>query len=218
MVDFPSVWCIIQVLSKPSQENIAMAVGDIFRVVAEQSLHGQTVLNVFHYIVGAVGATDETTGLASKFVATVIPPLKAVQSNELSHVSVTVQKIFPLPVRVPYRNVNGVGAGTVAQNSLPTSMAVVGTKRTSFAGRKFRGRVFFAGVPVTHEDNSVLAAANIAAWQAVCDAVKTTLSDTGTDWNPVLFHKATNTSDLLTACEIRTVMRNQRRRQIGKGV
>lgn len=194
-----------------------MAVGDIFRVTMEQALHSQTIMNTLHYRCVTTGGADSPV-LAALITSNITPLMKAVQSNELTHGPVYVQKIWPLPPLLPAANNTAIGVAGVAQNSLPTSMAVVITKKTEFAGRKYRGRFFAAGVPVTHENDSRLALANVAAWQALADALDDVLVTPGWSFQPVLWHKATKTYHDLMSGEVRLILRNQRRRQVGKGI
>jgi hypothetical protein len=193
-----------------------MAIGEFYQVIIEQQLHAQTVLNVLYYEQIA-GIDGHESLLAQGIRLDVLPSMKAVQSNELTHVAVYAQKIWPLPPKVAFRDATAAGPGGVAQNSLPTSMAVTITKKTAFAGRKFRGRLFIAGVPVTHELDSQLAVANLAAWQAFADKLLVNLPSTGPEFSHRLYHKATHTVDTVLSCPVRLILRNQRRRQIGKG-
>lgn len=191
-----------------------MAVNDVFQAVIEQKLHNQTVLNVLHFRLDA----DQPTAVAlNQDVRTIIiPTMKGVQSNELQHVAVWTQKIWPLPPLNAVRDATAAGPGTVAQNSLPTSVAVVLTKRTAFAGRKYRGRVYVCGVPVTHESDSTLAAANQAAWQALADKFAFA-AWAASDFTPIIWHRGPKTDDTVITVEARTILRNQRRRQVGVG-
>jgi len=198
-----------------------MAQSDVNKVIIEGTLHGQLVQTVLHYVTlnGALGPVEEVERLAEQVVAVVVPQLKAIQSAEYTHTRVLAQKIFPLPPRVPVINVTAAGAGGVAGQSLPTEVTAVITKKTPFAGRKYRGRIFVPGVPVTSELDSQLSAAAMTAWTAAADAMNVVLThDLANNWTMVVWHNATKTYDTVQLLVPRPILRSQRNRQIGKGV
>lgn len=194
-----------------------MSVGDIYRVTLSQTLHAQQVLNTLYYRETVNGGASPATALALRVAQVVVPPLKAVQSNELSHLEVLAQKIWPQPVALPASDISAAGAGGVASSSLPTSNAVVITKTTLFAGRKYRGRVFIGGVPVSAEDDSKLAAAVTASWVVFAQTLAAVLVSGGYTFVPIIYHKTTHTDDQIQNAIVRTILRVQRRREIGKG-
>lgn len=197
-----------------------MAVNDVYQVTLESRMHGQAILNTFHYKEAIPEVTNPIPEqeLSNSFIAVVASPWLALLSNECSHISVLCQKIHPVPPFVPYLNVTGAGAGGIAVSALPTSVALVITKRTLLAGRKYRGRTFVAGMPVTQEDDSGVAAAAILLWNVVATAMTATLLGNEGAWAPVIFHKSDGTTNFITTCLTRPILRNQRRRQLGKGI
>jgi hypothetical protein len=197
-----------------------MAVNDIHQVVVRQLLHSQTILNVLHYRVSVDGGAATPSDLATLITNNVIPQFKQCQSNELTHVDIVVQKIWPLPPFVPIFSAVAAGAGSIAQNSLPTSMTAVITKRTAFAGRKYRGRVFVCGVPITLELDSQITAAGLILYNnlaAVLDDAQTSALGANA-WVPIIWHRVPKTFDTVVSADARPILRNQRRRQVGKGV
>jgi hypothetical protein len=198
-----------------------MAVNDTFRVILEQTLHNQKVVSVLHYRETATAPVNAegATGLAARVAAIIVPALKGIQSVELVHDRVVVQHFHPPPVNVPVLNATAAGPGGVAGDSLPTEVTAVITKTTPYAGPKYRGRMYVAGVPVSSENNSQLSAAALIAWNAAAAAMMVTLtSPAGDDWDMIVWHKATSTFDYVSSLMARPVLRSQRRRQIGKGV
>lgn len=199
---------------------MALAVGDIGMAVIRQTLHGQTILNTLHYRIkefapATFGHTifSLAAGVAAKFV----PLMKAVQSVELVHDNVTAQKIRPLPPELAVATTVHAGGGTVASGSLPTSDCAVITKRTQFAGVKYRGRMYVAGIPVSSEDNSKLAAGVLANWEPLVLAFNDEVTNADVTWQPILWHRAALNYDLIETAELRTILRTQRRRQLGVG-
>lgn len=63
--------------------------GDLIRVVDTQTYLGQTVLNVYYYIVtAALGIVGDALGIMdSSWESTVLTPVVAIQSDHLSHVN-----------------------------------------------------------------------------------------------------------------------------------
>jgi len=198
-----------------------MATNDIHRVVIEGTLHAQTVQTVLHYLTTVdtgLSPVAQATALAARVAAIVVPQLKSIQSAEYAHTRIIVQKIFPLPPRLPIINTTALGAGSVAGSSLPCADCAVITKRTIFAGRKYRGRIFVPGVPVTSELDSQLSPAALTTWQAVADAINVALVQApGDTWAMTLWHKSTSTNDVVTQLIARPILRSQRRRQVGRG-
>jgi len=197
-----------------------MPVGDIFRVSIMQRLHGQRLINTLHYRL----KVDDPAGfgplggvLADRIRSQILPEMKACQSAELTHEGIIVQKIWPLPPQVPKLNTVDNGPGTPVSSSLPTSVAVVITKMTDFAGRKYRGRIYVGGVPVSHENDSVLDAAVLPTWGALATKLFANMTTGLYVFEPVLWHKESHTFDVVSFASARAVLRNQRRRQVGKG-
>jgi len=194
-----------------------MAINDIYAVTLRQRLHAQVCLNVSHWRETATGTGNGALVLAQDIVNVLLPLQKSVQSAELTYEGVQVQKIYPLPATNPIINTTGNGTATVGGSSLPTSVAGVITKRTNFAGRKYRGRVFVAGVPVGSENDSQLSAGVMTAWQILADSYALNKGTSGWTWSPVIWHRVSKTSDDVIAGIARQILRNQRRRQVGRG-
>lgn len=195
-----------------------MAVGDIYQVTLEGKLHGQTILNVFHYKLVDEAAGDPSENCALAFDDGPATAIKSALSEEYAIVRVVAQKIFPLPPLVPYVSTAKAGNGAIAGNSLPTSVTVNVSKRTAYAGRKYRGRTFLAGVPAGFETDSELNAIGIAGFATTKNAIAATIIQGAWSWKPVLLHRSTNTTDDILKTDLQIPLRNQRRRQVGKGV
>jgi len=195
-----------------------MAVGDIHQVTVVQELHSQTVLNVFHYRITAVGVGNADANLLAAFLAGPWTQMKTALSDELEFVKNISQRILPSPPLVGVDDPTASGNGDVAGGSLPTSVAAVVTKRTANAGRRYRGRTFLAGVPISHEEDSKIANAFMGLYQNIASALDNILNQGAWLFQPVLLHRDDNTTTDINSCIARDVLRNQRRRQVGKGV
>lgn len=195
-----------------------MAVNDVYQVTMRGSLHGQLILNTFHYRVTAVGAGDATTALLTAFKAGPWTQIKAALADEFSFDGNMAQRIRPLPPLVGVDDFTAVGAGNVPGGSLPTSMAVVISKKTALAGRKYRGRVYLAGVSTAHESDSTLNVGGVGLFLNVANAMDNSLVEGTHAFTPVVYHRGDGTTTDVTQCLVREILRNQRRRQVAKGV
>lgn len=191
-----------------------MAANDVIQVTMEGKLHNQKILQVLHFITDDANGTP--AGLAARVNALIVPTLLGVVSNEYSYIATWAQKIAPGFPEIAVRDAGAAGIGGQAVDSLPTSVAVVITKRTQWAGRAFRGRNYIAGLPETHEDNSTLGAAVQAAWDGL--ATKFGSATWAAEiYSPVIYHRSDKSFHFVTTCEARQPLRNQRRRQVGRG-
>lgn len=195
-----------------------MAVNDIFQINMIGQLHGQATVNTFHYRVSVQGTGDAEPVLLPAFHTAVGAKVKIACSNEWSLVRTTVQKIRPLPPRLALETVAGAGPGALFQESMPTSIAVVVSKRTILAGRAYRGRCYFAGISAAHEIDSQLTTAGALVWDDVATGMETSLIASGYTFVPVVFHRGDGTSTDIISSLVRLPFRNQRRRQVGKGI
>jgi len=195
-----------------------MAIGDIYKVVMEGRLHGQTILNTLHYAVSIAGAGNEPSALTGLVETEIVVPLKIFWSMEYEYRRTVAQKINPLPVAAAYASNALAGFGGVAEDSLPTSVAATITKKTALAGQKYRGRIYVAGIPLSYEEESELTAAAQSVLQDVASQMALSLDDGTFQFVPLIWHTADSTFNYLTECEARVPLHNQRRRQVGKGV
>jgi len=194
-----------------------MAVGDFYRVTIVGELHGQLIETVLHYresvSAGAGGASVLATEMDLAFAAEVLPIL----SGEFTYEQTPVQKFKPAPPEMAVAVNTGSGNGGVAESSLPSSSCAVVKKRTTLAGRKYRGRIFQAGIPITMESDSAITGGYAASLQAAWVDTFTTVSSGGYTFVPVLWHKASNTTTDVQSLLATLPLRVQRRRELGRG-
>jgi len=199
-----------------------MAVGDIFRVTIVGSLHSQVINTVLHYrqeFDSGISTTPEV-GLAAQ-VNVIAQNLLAEQSAEFAYQFTMAQYILAAPPRNPVVDLSGAGVGSIAGDSLPAYCCATITKQTVFAGRRYRGRIFMAGIPVTSELDSQLKAARKTAIQTIANQFAALQTDAnGDQFRPILLHRnpfPINYTNL-KAMRVNSVLRSQRRREVGKGV
>jgi hypothetical protein len=144
-------------------------------------------------------------------------------SSEYSCYGIISARIKPLPRTAGTVTVPVTGAGGVSGSALPSSVALIIRKRTLYAGRAYRGRTYWAGIPVVQENDSVVSAAAQTAWAPVATMMATILTPAAINgttfvWVPVLYSKKTGLTNQIQSCSLDLNFRNQRRRQVGKGV
>lgn len=196
-----------------------MAVGDLYQLTIMGRLHGQRILNVLHYGVSVAGPTNPIEDLVTQWRADCETHWLACHSNEYTLDGYLSQKIRPLPITASYEEAPLALAGSSGNNSLPTSMAVVLTKRTDLAGRSYRGRIYMAGVPITFELDSELTGAAMNVYDTLADDLESPIVTAGgTTFIPVLFRRSADVAREITQVIPRSTLRNQRRRQVGRGI
>jgi len=195
----------------------------IVQVQIVGTLHGQRTRNVFHYHKWNGAVTDGKaflTTFLNWFDQNVGDPIRDCQSWE--HVTDWIQAQFIRPDL--YRAVNLIKnvAGGVQENSLPSGVAVVVSTYAEAAGRAFQGRRFFPGIPVTHEEDSLLSEDGVTAWGFIPAKLLMEYNEvtTGVKMTPIITDTALglNTpSFYMKDTILRHTLRYQRRREVGKG-
>jgi len=208
-----------------------MAIGDHFRLAFSGGLAGQEIVNVWHYRQSTANTSgnSDVKSLALAFNVGIVPALRACVTVDFTYVMIE-SRSFPLPpVPMVGHDEALADSGDVAGASLPPSVAVVIRRRTAFLGRKYRGRLFLAGVDVAAVvDGQVTDAgtlANLAILGSklsgpIVDAavgsptftpeICTILFDEGTG---IYSYRATDVNGFT----VDKVVRSQRRREIGRG-
>lgn len=109
--------------------------------------------------------------------------------------------------------------GGIGSNMLPSSVAVLVQKRTAFAGRRNRGRMYLPGVPAQDVGGTTapndLDSGQLVTWQANLDAFMAFLqgSTMGDALNPVILHPAPSTPVTeVTAFSVQARLATQRGR------
>lgn len=197
---------------------------DLIEIVMKGRLHGQTTRNVFHYRYKESGPeTDGPGGLMTAiaaFDALVGVAWRAIASNEWHHISNTIQKVKG----TRYQLIEAaVGAdGDIEDNSLPSGVSAVASIRAITAERHSQGRKYFAGVPASAEDDSVLTPGFMTNFASVAgdmlSALPTAVADAlvPTTLTPASGLAITSLYDVVSATP-REVLRYQRRREVGVG-
>lgn len=130
-----------------------MAIGDVFEAAAilvYDIPKQRNIVNVFHFTEqsGAPtpdAASDLTAVIESFYKDSILPYM----SNKISLIEVRAQKVWPLPRSFPVAIFPGAqgDTGQVIDDALPPQNALLFTLFGEYAGRRYRGRKFFAGIP-----------------------------------------------------------------------
>jgi hypothetical protein len=207
-----------------------MAFNDIYRFRLYQTLHGAQVVNVIHFVQDDPLPTRGGLELANDFLANMATTLKARATNALTFNYIEVQKLVPFeggPVIVAW---TGGSVGTGAGTTVSATLAEVVTIYSQRAGRRGRGRIYLtgqdqssssitAGTWQSLQSTKTLAFAN-ALYARYIDANKPigwalgvwsrAAGPAAPPWTTSQFARATGLS-------VRTIVRTQRRRQVGVG-
>jgi hypothetical protein len=197
-----------------------MATNDIVQARMIGSLDGQLTVNQFFYL--AQSGPGNVAPFLDKLRTGVINNIYGLMAPSFTVVRLEGQRASPKPrTFLATLAINIAGAQTGA--AVPSSVSVVVSKHSAFAGRKYRGRWYFAGVPVSQVSASQLIPAAATQWQVFANFCDDVLTDAdGTVWVPVISNGYVQDTGVLAytqivGCQAQSVLRNQRRRQVGRG-
>jgi hypothetical protein len=194
---------------------------DIAEVRWEGLLDGQVVMNTFHYQVdtGTVDGQLEMETIAASFEALVWNVIAAAISMSVTNVRIIAQLVHSFRYRkviyVPM-NVNGA----VAPPAEVSGASVVVARFGDLALPTNQGRIYIPGIAKADTlDSQVTAAWGAANFGPLITAMEADLvGQAGASWRPVLWTYATPTLSVdVTTANVDSVIRYQRRREIGKG-
>jgi len=202
----------------------AVADGDLIEVQAIGTLHGQTIRNVFHYRVAAdaeIGSGhDFVNGVADAW-ASLGTTLIAMMSNEYKLLRITAQKVKPTRYAAEVNDVED--SGGVTENSLPSVCAAVISFHGILAQKRARGRHYFAGIPVSAEEDSQLSDGFVGDLQILGDMMVAPLEVPGYTGATLFLTPETPASYTglslydYNVSQARKIIRVQRRREVGVG-
>lgn len=155
-----------------------------FRVVVRQSLKGQEVVNVLHYLATPPADADHMEAFLTDFVAewTSGTGILAYQNQDLELIDVTITDVSQENGLQRSIAVGLPGAGGSTADPIANVLAAVVGWRSGVAGRNGRGRMYVAGITdtlVEAQDQNRLTAAAAANLQAAATELKTINSVVG---------------------------------------
>lgn len=192
-------------------------------------LNSQTCINTFHYLVPSTYVLNAALGvddLCEPFANLVWSPvadngIQSVVSSDVHAVAVTAQVIAPTrTLLVPFDLSPQLGEG--AAPAAASGVAVVMRRRGADGNRHNFGRIYVAGIPNTDVSESQILAGAVTNWSAAAQTLNSPLVVTkgGTTLtaNPCMLSKPALNPTLVVFSTVDTVLRYQRRREVGRGV
>lgn len=190
--------------------------GDVLAVQIVGKLFEQETNTTFHWQVNSAPVDTSLTSMLTDIALIVLPDYKDCCSELWEAVAIRGRRVTPSPTR-SYAVVQ-TGNGTVGEESLPPSVAGVISRFTNSNQRTGRGRIFLPAVPETWHQNGGLNLAGQAAYAAFAPILDLPITLAGGSvLDPVLFRRP-NTAVRVEGTQVRTVLRSQRRREIGVGI
>jgi hypothetical protein len=205
-----------------------MAFNDILRLRIHARLHGGEVINVLHFVDDLGAAGDNSQQLANDFRTNMDTTLRGRATGDMTFEFIEVVKIVPYGEGPTLSLWPANTVGTVVGTAPTGSIAEVVTLYTAKVGRRYRGRMYLAGIVgsgmsagsfVTTQSNRTQAfiTALLGRYVAIPGGGQFRLGiwsrlNAGPDppWPTSAFTR-------VTSATVRTVIRNQRRRQLGVG-
>lgn len=156
--------------------------GDVIELVHEQTYLGQQVNNVYFF--EAVDGTATLTGLATWFETNVVPDIKGIQNDEVTHINLRLRNLFDLGETYE-EPLTGVGALASSSFELPAFVAY--TARLDHTSGDVRpGFKRWAGVSEDSVTDSLVAAVRITAIEAICANLVNPPADVNATWAHVI--------------------------------
>lgn len=149
---------------------MAASMGDVIRVIVNQTQAGQTIQNVYHYqVVTLTGLEGDYLQVVIDWVVNeVIPPVAALQSDALEYVSVFAINVTN---NVDFKEQSLLGsAGAITGDAMPPNVTYTFRLiRETLATR--HGYKRFAGVPESKQSNGSIQAVTDTQITAITDAL-----------------------------------------------
>jgi len=211
-----------------------MPVNAAYRVAVTGGLFSQLVVNTFGYqqMDGNTTGDSDMTQLGKAIDAVIVPNLYTVQGDLMIYAFAEIRRVAPAGGPIDGLDFTLTpGNGAIEEPPLPPSCAVVIRRKTSFLGRKYRGRIYIPGVAQTLTANGVVlaGAGGMNQMNALALILQGTIvsGDTGgPTWRPVLLARDASVTggdnpgwrvNPVTLCQADNKLRSQRRREIGVG-
>ncbi len=156
----------------------ALAVGDVLEVklFCTAPAINQVSVNILYYQVQSVAIASATNVEAASWLSTAFSaPMKAILNNNANYFGLTLTRVLPLPRTTQLGVTDGAGAGSRSGDLAPAQLSMVLTKRSTKAGRQFRGRFY---IPFPSQSDIETTRLPKAAYVADADTLGATLAAT----------------------------------------
>jgi len=158
----------------------------IVKIIDHQTYLDQTVLNIYHYKFNDDPDPFSLSELASKFILEIIDEIVVYQSDQLTHVGLTLTEVNTgVAVLDVTHSIPGESPGI-----LPApSFICANYKLDRVDGDTRPGRKSIAGLDETEYEENELTAGGVTAWANLeADFPKVLTTDSG-DWQPIILGK-----------------------------
>lgn len=193
-----------------------MSVGDVLQVTLKGRLFGQRTNNTFYYNVRSTDGAQTFLEFASQWSVDFETLWTNFVSEDWTGDLIVIKRLTPTKTRGIELSIDWVGA--VAQPALPPSTCAVISRWNYGNGPSNRGRIFIAGVPSTFHLAGELTNPAMAILTLLAAQMDDPCID-GADFtlDPGLFHRDLNVWEIIDGTTPRSILRQQRRREIGVG-
>lgn len=199
-----------------------MAAGDVYRYVLNYTYHNQKLANVLHYEQIDGGGDDNSQGIIDMINPSWFNAVSAFLPTEVEMDEATMQRVYPVPPG------NAVSQGVVVSNgggatSQAGHVCALIRKRSNYAGRKYRGRIYVPGVPTGCLTNGLISGSCLTKLEAIASVLKTSYTSGSGNYTvrPCIYYRSKDglvkRVVYITSTYVDPVPRSQRRREIGVG-
>ena len=193
-----------------------LAVGEVYQLVLKGRLFGQRTNNTFYYNVATADGVSDLTDFFGQWVTDFEALWSDLVSEDWTGDLVTIRRLTPTKTRGIDFNIDW--QGNVEQPALPPSTAAVISRWNYGSGPSNRGRVFIAGIPTTFHLAGELTNPAMAILTILANQMDDQVEDVPDfSLTPGLFHRFSNTYEALDGVTPKSILRQQRRREIGVG-
>lgn len=199
-----------------------MAVGDVYEAVINWTnlSNAQNYATVLHYQTTAEADPLVVESDLAQHINGQAGLCLPFMSSDVRFSFAIAQRIFPAPRTAGTVRSGAAGPGARATDSLPPQCCMVIRKRTGFAGRKFRGRLYMPGLSEDDQNNGTFSGARWAGLASLWDAELTTVftSGGGNSYKAVICDRTGGLRvNAITTTQSTEIVRTQRRRVRGVG-
>lgn len=193
-----------------------LSTGDVLQLTLKGRLFGQRTNNTFYYNVASTDGTQDFSHVANQFTVQYETLWSNLVSEDWTSDILTIRRLTPTKTRGVDFATEWVG--NVEQPSLPPSTAAVISRWNYGSGQSNRGRIFIAGIPQTFHAAGELTGPAMAILTLLAAEMDDQLEDVPDfSLTPGLFHRALNVFEAIDGTTPRSILRQQRRREIGIG-
>lgn len=190
-----------------------MAINDNFEVKITSTFQGDVAMNVLHFqqTAGSGGITEVLGKLIDAVVDDMLPLIRACQTTQVQFQSVRVQQVGVTNPMIERRGL--VLTGIQSADSLPASDAVLFVKRCNTGGRQNVGKFYLVGLPDTIATGGLVDVTD-EALVALAVGLKSNIVDDDLTFAPIIWHRASQSAEFITRCEVRPQISRQNRRHL----